>query len=103
MSADWQAQGSGDWRQCCPATATAAMDIRLVQGVTVESQMQRVVEHIRKQGYFVVDREPDAGTRLPIRRSRWCAGKVVTPNRTPMDLAISREVSPPSRKLAAQS
>ena len=53
-----------------PSTATAAIDIRLVQGVTVESQIQRVVEHIRKQGYFVVDREPDAGTRLAYPKMR---------------------------------
>jgi acetylornithine deacetylase/succinyl-diaminopimelate desuccinylase-like protein len=80
-------------RNVVPTTATAAIDIRLVQGVTVEGQMQRIVEHIRKQGYFLVDRDPDAGTRLAypkIARLRRTGG--YNASRTPMDLAISREV-----------
>jgi acetylornithine deacetylase/succinyl-diaminopimelate desuccinylase-like protein len=80
-------------RNVVPATATAAMDIRLVQGLTVEGQMQRVVEHIRKQGYFVVDREPDSGTRLAYPKIALVRRKGgYNASGTPMDLAISREV-----------
>jgi len=55
--------------------------------------MQRVVEHIRKQGYFVVDREPDSGTRLAYPKIALLRRKGgYNASRTPMDLAISREV-----------
>ena len=47
-----------------PSTATAAIDLRLVRGVTKEGQVARVIAHIRKQGYHVVDADPDEKTRL---------------------------------------
>jgi acetylornithine deacetylase/succinyl-diaminopimelate desuccinylase-like protein len=55
--------------------------------------MQRVVEHIRKQGYFVVDREPDSGIRLAYPKIALVRRKGgYNASGTPMDLAISREV-----------
>jgi acetylornithine deacetylase/succinyl-diaminopimelate desuccinylase-like protein len=47
-----------------PATATATIDIRLVRGIDKQVAVQRFVEHVRKQGYFVVDKDPDEQTRL---------------------------------------
>jgi acetylornithine deacetylase/succinyl-diaminopimelate desuccinylase-like protein len=47
-----------------PATATATIDIRLVRGIDKQVAAQRFIEHIRKQGYFVVDKDPDEQTRL---------------------------------------
>jgi len=47
-----------------PSTATATIDIRLVKGIDHEAAEQRVLDHIRKQGYFIVDHEPDAATRM---------------------------------------
>lgn len=47
-----------------PATATATIDIRLVRGLDKEVEVQRFTDHIRKQGYFVVDKDPDEQTRL---------------------------------------
>ena len=47
-----------------PATATATIDIRLVRGIDRQVAAQRFIEHIRKQGYFVVDKDPDEQTRL---------------------------------------
>jgi len=47
-----------------PSTATATLDIRLVKGIDPESATRRVIEHIRKQGYTVVEAEPDAQTRM---------------------------------------
>ena len=44
-----------------PATATATIDIRLVKGIDHEPPPQRVIEHIRKQGYFVVDQRSGRG------------------------------------------
>jgi acetylornithine deacetylase/succinyl-diaminopimelate desuccinylase-like protein len=76
-----------------PATATASIDIRLVQGMDARETTSRVVEHIRKQGYFVVDKEPDAD----MRRSHEKVALVTVRGgdnsvRTPMDLPISQEV-----------
>jgi acetylornithine deacetylase/succinyl-diaminopimelate desuccinylase-like protein len=76
-----------------PATATASIDMRLVKGISPEQAQSRLIEHIRKQGYFVVDHDPDAGTLM----SHAKVAKVVIQGgypaeRTSMDLPISREV-----------
>ena len=47
-----------------PATASATIDLRLVRGIDKQVQVQRFIEHVRKQGYFVVDKDPDEQTRL---------------------------------------
>jgi acetylornithine deacetylase/succinyl-diaminopimelate desuccinylase-like protein len=47
-----------------PASAEAALDIRLVKGITPAQALHRLKTHITKQGYFIVDRPPDAATRL---------------------------------------
>ena len=39
-----------------PATATASIDIRLVKGMDPQRTGDRVVAHIRRQGFFVVDK-----------------------------------------------
>jgi acetylornithine deacetylase/succinyl-diaminopimelate desuccinylase-like protein len=76
-----------------PASATASIDIRLVAGMDAQQTTSRVVEHIRKQGFFVVDKEPDAD----VRRSHPKVALVVVRGgdnavRTPMDLPIAKEV-----------
>jgi acetylornithine deacetylase/succinyl-diaminopimelate desuccinylase-like protein len=45
-------------RNVIPTTATAALDLRLVLGNTPDRQVERVIAHIRAQGYAVLDREP---------------------------------------------
>ena len=45
-------------RNVIPTTATATLDLRLVLGNTPERQIDRVIAHIRAQGYEVLDREP---------------------------------------------
>jgi len=76
-----------------PATATASIDIRLVPGMDAGETNARVLEHIRKQGFFVVDKEPDADTR---RSHAKVALVTVRPGdnavRTPMDLPTAQEV-----------
>ena len=52
-----------------PATATATIDMRLVKGMDPRTTAERVIEHIRKQGFFVVDQEPT-------REMRWSHPKV---------------------------
>ena len=81
-------------RNVIPTSATAALDLRLVKGVGHARQVQRLVEHVRRQGYFVVDREP---TREERRAHALVARIEVRPGgydaeRTPMDLAIARDV-----------
>jgi acetylornithine deacetylase/succinyl-diaminopimelate desuccinylase-like protein len=77
-----------------PNTATASIDIRLVKGMDPRTTQDRVVEHIRSQGFFVVDAPPDAEVRRThakvawVQRGRPGVGAV----RTPMDLPIAREV-----------
>ena len=77
-----------------PATATATIDVRLVKGMDRLRTSARLVDHIRKQGFFVVDTDPDAATRT----SHPLVAKVtVDPGgynavRTPMDLPIARDV-----------
>jgi acetylornithine deacetylase/succinyl-diaminopimelate desuccinylase-like protein len=76
-----------------PATATASIDIRLVAGMDAQETNRRVVEHIRKQGFFVVDKEPDAD----MRRSHEKVALVTVRGgdnavRTPMDLPLAQEI-----------
>jgi acetylornithine deacetylase/succinyl-diaminopimelate desuccinylase-like protein len=47
-----------------PATATVTIDMRLVRGIDKQVAVQRLTEHIRKQGYFIVDKDPDQQTRM---------------------------------------
>ncbi|HLK62562.1 MAG TPA: M20/M25/M40 family metallo-hydrolase [Bryobacteraceae bacterium] len=75
-----------------PSTATATIDIRLVKGISPEAAAQRVVSHIRSQGYFIVEAEPDRETRMAHEK---LARVVVEPggyaaSRTSMDLPISQ-------------
>ena len=44
------------------ANATAEIAMRLVKENAPRTMVERVVEHVRRQGYFIVDRDPDVGT-----------------------------------------
>jgi acetylornithine deacetylase/succinyl-diaminopimelate desuccinylase-like protein len=77
-----------------PSTATASIDMRLVKGIDHHVAAQRLIEHIRKQGYYIVDHDPDPQTRMDHPR----VAKVISREsgynaaRTSMDLPISRAV-----------
>jgi acetylornithine deacetylase/succinyl-diaminopimelate desuccinylase-like protein len=78
-----------------PSSATASLDIRLVKGMDHEKVEARVMDHIRKQGYFVMEGEPGAEVRMahPKIASVTTGGHGgYNAVRTSMDLAISREV-----------
>ena len=51
-------------RTIIPAEATATVDLRLVKGIEPRRQVERLIAHIKKQGYVVVTAEPDLETRL---------------------------------------
>jgi acetylornithine deacetylase/succinyl-diaminopimelate desuccinylase-like protein len=76
-----------------PATATASIDMRLVKGMDPRQTADRLIEHVRKQGFFVVDQEPGAD----VRRAHPKVAMIVrrngeNPHRVSMDLPISQEV-----------
>jgi len=50
-------------RNVIPTTATAALDLRLVKGIDHKKQVQRLIDHIRKQGFHVIDRDPTDAER----------------------------------------
>jgi acetylornithine deacetylase/succinyl-diaminopimelate desuccinylase-like protein len=51
-------------RTIIPAEATATIDMRLVKGIQPREQVDRLIAHIKKQGYFVVAEEPTQELRL---------------------------------------
>jgi acetylornithine deacetylase/succinyl-diaminopimelate desuccinylase-like protein len=77
-----------------PATASASLDIRLVKGIDHREAVHRVIEHIRKQGYFVVDHDPDLETRMSHAKVAKVSSRESGYNavRTSMDLPISKVV-----------
>jgi acetylornithine deacetylase/succinyl-diaminopimelate desuccinylase-like protein len=77
-----------------PSSATASIDIRLVKGMDPRRTLDRVLDHIRRQGFFVADHEPGAAERQAHALLAWVKeGRVgLGAVRTPMDLPISQEV-----------
>jgi acetylornithine deacetylase/succinyl-diaminopimelate desuccinylase-like protein len=77
-----------------PATATASLDMRLVKGMDPQRTIERVLEHVRKQGFFVVDQPPTAEIRRAHPKVVWANAGLVGRGavRTSMDLPISQEV-----------
>lgn len=76
-----------------PATATATLDVRLVKNMRVERTRDVLRAHIGKQGFFVVDAEPDADTRRAHPRvARLSLLRGAQAARTSMDLPISRHI-----------
>jgi acetylornithine deacetylase/succinyl-diaminopimelate desuccinylase-like protein len=51
-------------RNVVPAQATVSIDIRLVKGMDHRRAVDKLVQHVRSQGYHIVDRDPDEQTRL---------------------------------------
>jgi acetylornithine deacetylase/succinyl-diaminopimelate desuccinylase-like protein len=81
-------------RNVIPTTATAVLDLRLVKGNDRERQVQNLIKHIRKQGFFVIDRDPTVAER---QQHPYLAKVKARPGgynaeRTRMDLMVSRSV-----------
>ena len=77
-----------------PSTASASIDMRLVKGIDHKQAAARLVEHIRKQGYFIVDHDPDADTLMSHAKVAKVTNRESGYNaeRTSMDLPISQLV-----------
>jgi acetylornithine deacetylase/succinyl-diaminopimelate desuccinylase-like protein len=81
-------------RNVIPTTASAVLDLRLVQGNDVRRQVDRLVQHVRAQGFHVLEREP-----APSERARFFPIATVTvrpggydAERTAMDHPAARRV-----------
>lgn len=80
-------------RNVIPASASAAIGIRLVRGNHWQRMQDRVIAHIRARGYHVVDSDPSLETRRHYPRiakvTRRAGYNAV---RAPMDSEIARRV-----------
>jgi acetylornithine deacetylase/succinyl-diaminopimelate desuccinylase-like protein len=81
-------------RNVIPTTATAVLDLRLVKGNDYERQVRRLIDHIRKQGFYVSDHEPSDAERLkyPLIATVVQRSGGYNAERTRMDLPISLAV-----------
>jgi acetylornithine deacetylase/succinyl-diaminopimelate desuccinylase-like protein len=76
-----------------PDRAEASLDARLVKGEDPQKKFDQIAGFIRKQGYYVIDREPT----MEERRTHPLIAKILNEggyraSRTPMDLAVSKKV-----------
>ena len=81
-------------RNVIPTTATAVLDLRLVKGNDHQLQVERLIAHISKQGYFVTERDPTDAERAQhplIARVKVRPGGY-NAERTSMDLPVSLAV-----------
>lgn len=77
-----------------PTSATAVLDLRLVLGNDWQRQQKKVIDHIRRQGYWVIDREPTDEERS--RHPKICkvlpGGDGYNAQRTSMELPMAKKV-----------
>jgi acetylornithine deacetylase/succinyl-diaminopimelate desuccinylase-like protein len=76
-----------------PVKAEATLDLRLVVGNTVDKQIERVINHIRKKGFHVIDHEPTDDERLKYGKLIKITQGVGYPaQRTSFDLPIAKNL-----------
>src|SRR5262245_35206825 len=78
-----------------PSTAFATLDIRLVKGMDLARTQQVVRDYIRKQGFYVVDREPTADERRmhpKVAKLVFAERSGTVARRTSMSLPIAQDV-----------
>jgi acetylornithine deacetylase/succinyl-diaminopimelate desuccinylase-like protein len=77
-----------------PASAETTIDVRMVKGMDGRKTGRQIIDHIRKQGFFVVEgREPTPDERRAHPRvAKVVIGPPGVGSRTPMDLPIAQEV-----------
>jgi len=76
-----------------PTTATASLDLRLVLGNDYRRQQEKVVNHIRQQGYYVIEHDPtneERKTYPRIAKIRLSDG--YNAQRTSMDIPLAKLV-----------
>jgi acetylornithine deacetylase/succinyl-diaminopimelate desuccinylase-like protein len=81
-------------RNVVPSTASATVDMRLVKGNDPARQLDRLVAHIQRQGFKVVDHEPTMEERLRFARIARVEREPGYPaERTPLDHPLARSVA----------
>lgn len=89
VSAGVGAQGAN----VIPATATALIDLRLVSGNDHQRQVQKVISHVRKQGYYAIDHEPTTDERIKYPLiAKYTAKTGYNAQRTRLDLPVAQQV-----------
>ena len=87
------ADAGANARNVVPARAAATLDLRLVKGNDHRRQVDRVIRHIERQGFTVLDREPTLEER---RRHPMIATVTRHPGynaeRTELDHPLARDV-----------
>jgi acetylornithine deacetylase/succinyl-diaminopimelate desuccinylase-like protein len=81
-------------RNVIPTTASAVLDLRLVKGNDYRRQVQRLIDHIRKQSFYVIDHDPSDEERhkFPLIAKVVHRSGGYNAERTRMDLPISLAV-----------
>jgi acetylornithine deacetylase/succinyl-diaminopimelate desuccinylase-like protein len=76
-----------------PSKAEAVLDLRLVKGNSVDGQVRKVLDHIRAQGFQVIDHDPtDQERHRYPKLLKATVGPGYAAQRTPMDLPIASSV-----------
>lgn len=76
-----------------PAKAEAVLDLRLVKGNDYKRQAEKVIAHIKRQGYHVIDHEPTEEERSSYANLIKVEVKHgYNAQRTPMDLPIAKSI-----------
>ena len=84
----------GQGRTIIPASASARIDVRLVHAIDPVKEFDRIVAHVRQQGYFIVDAEPDAAMRAAhAMMARVTRGGGYPAGRTSMDTPLAAAVA----------
>jgi acetylornithine deacetylase/succinyl-diaminopimelate desuccinylase-like protein len=84
----------GQGRTVIPASASARLDLRFVKNVDPARQFDRLVAHVRRQGYVIVDKDPDDAMRAAnARMARVTRIGGYPAGRTAMDVPIARTLT----------
>lgn len=76
-----------------PALARASLEVHLVPGMDHRVTVNRIIDHIRKQGFHVTETEPGESVRLAHSKVCFVERRPgFNPVRTPMDLDLARRV-----------
>jgi acetylornithine deacetylase/succinyl-diaminopimelate desuccinylase-like protein len=81
-------------RNVIPTSASAVLDLRLVKGNDHKRQVQRLIDHIRKQGFHILENNPTDAERaqFPLLAKVTAQAGGYNAERTRMDLPISLAV-----------
>jgi acetylornithine deacetylase/succinyl-diaminopimelate desuccinylase-like protein len=85
-------------------SAAAVLDLRLVVGNDPRRQYDKLLAHVRSQGYYVVDRAPTSEERLahPRIATLYARPGSYAAARTPMDDPFARAIAAAVRSTSAQ-